>query len=115
MDMATERIVTQISHNRRLTLHFKFEQYDRYFTSGRFARTYGPWDAFHLAFVTYDSEMVKSIRSSVADLPSRLHQHYRLSTFEHATGDLLGLIWKSHVTLATQGSTLWLGKRKPSI
>jgi hypothetical protein len=29
MDMATERIVTQISHDRRLTLHFKFEQYDR--------------------------------------------------------------------------------------
>src|SRR3954465_7145983 len=40
MDMATERIVTQISHDRRLTLRYKIEQYDRYLTGGRFATTY---------------------------------------------------------------------------
>src|SRR3954464_5947749 len=33
MDMATERIVTQISHDRRMTLRFKFEQYDKYLRS----------------------------------------------------------------------------------
>jgi protein involved in plasmid replication-relaxation len=38
MDMATERIVTRISHDRRLTLRFKIEQYDRYLTGGRFAQ-----------------------------------------------------------------------------
>ena len=40
MDMATERIVTRITHDRRVTLRYKIEQYDRYLTGGRFAETY---------------------------------------------------------------------------
>ena len=55
MDMATERIVTKISHDRRLTLRFRMEQYDRYLTGGRFARTYaahGEFRYFTLLFVT---------------------------------------------------------------
>ena len=37
MDMGTERIVTRISRDPRITLHFKMQQYDRYLQSGRFA------------------------------------------------------------------------------
>jgi hypothetical protein len=55
MDMATERIVTRISHDRRLTLRFKIEQYDRYLTSGRFAQTYAAYGQFRhfTLFVTH--------------------------------------------------------------
>src|SRR3954449_2398827 len=55
MDMATERIVTQITHDKRITLRYKIEQYDRYLASGRFARTYSPYGEFRyftLLFVT---------------------------------------------------------------
>ena len=56
MDMATERIVTSITRDTRVTLHHKISQYDRYLTSGRFARTYAPWGEFKfftLLFVTF--------------------------------------------------------------
>jgi hypothetical protein len=98
MDMATERIVTKITHDRRVTLRFKIEQYDRYLTGGRFARTYAPLGAFRhftLLFVTYGDERVGNIRRALADLPRELHAYYRLSTFERAEADFLGPVWKS--------------------
>jgi hypothetical protein len=70
MDMATERIVTQISHDRRLTLHFKFEQYDRYLRSRRFAQTYteyGTFRNFTLLFVTFGQERIENIRKRCSD------------------------------------------------
>jgi hypothetical protein len=82
MDMATERIVTQITHDRRVTLRYKIEQYDRYLTGGRFAETYaaqGEFRHFTLVFVTYGEERVDNIRRAMADLPEELHAYYRLS------------------------------------
>src|SRR4051794_2542348 len=98
MDMATERIVTQISHNRRLTLHFKFEQYDRYLQSRRFAQTYAEWGSFRnfiLLFVTFGEERIGNIRRALADLPAQLHPFYRFATFAAAQADFLGSIWRS--------------------
>src|SRR3954449_1855692 len=85
MDMATERIVTQISHDRRMTLRFKFEQYDKYLRSRRFAQTYAEYDEFRnfiLLFVTLGQERVSNIRQALADLPAELHPFYRFATFE---------------------------------
>src|SRR3954454_9486559 len=98
MDMATERIVTQISHDRRMTLHFKFEQYDRYLQSRRFAQTYAEYREFRnflLLFVTFGQERIGNIRQALADLPSELHPFYRFATFEEAKADFLGAIWLS--------------------
>ncbi len=98
MDMATERIVTRISHDRRLTLRFKIEQYDRYLTGGRFAATYAPlgqFRSFTLLFVTFGQERIDNIRRAVADLPSELHPYYRFATFEEVQADFLGPVWKS--------------------
>lgn len=98
MDMATERIVTQISHDRRVTLRHKIEQYDRYLTGGRFAQTYASYGAFRhftLLFVTYGEVRVDNIRRATADLPQELHAYYRFTTFEPAQADFLGQVWKS--------------------
>jgi hypothetical protein len=104
MDMATERIVTQITNDRRITLRFKIEQYDRYLTGGRFAQTYAPFGEFRhftLLFVTYGDDRIDNIRRAVSDLPSELHAYYRFSTFEQAETNLLGPIWKSRSTSDT--------------
>jgi hypothetical protein len=98
MDMATERIITKITHDRRVTLRFKIEQYDRYLTGGRFAQTYSPFGEFRhftLLFVTYGEERVGNIRRALADLPRELHTYYRFTTFERAEADFLGPVWKS--------------------
>jgi hypothetical protein len=98
MDMATERIVTQISHDRRITLRYKIEQYDRYLTGGRFAQTYarhGEFRHFTLLFVTYGEARIDNIRRALGDLPAELHAYYRFATFEDAQADFLGPVWKS--------------------
>jgi hypothetical protein len=98
MDMATERIVTQISHDRRITLRYKLEQYDRYLTGGRFAQTYaslGEFRHFTLLFVTYGEERIDNIRRAMADLPAELHAFYRFNTFETAHADFFAAQWKS--------------------
>jgi hypothetical protein len=98
MDMGTERITAPKSIDKRATIRGKFEQYDRYLLSGRFARTYAPWGEFRsftLLFVTPGSERIENIRAAVADLPARLHAYYRLTTFQEAITNFLGFIWKS--------------------
>jgi Replication-relaxation len=98
MDMATEQIVTRISHDRRVTLRYKIEQYDRYLTGGRFARTYAPYGEFRhftLLFVTMGEERIENIRRALSDLPEKLHAYYRFPTFERAKEDFLGQVWKS--------------------
>src|SRR5947209_6258176 len=98
MDMGTERIVAKGSADRRATVHGKFEQYDRYLTSGRFARTYAACGDFRLAtilFVTLGEERIENIRQAASNLPPRFHQYYRLATFERAMNDFFGPIWKS--------------------
>jgi hypothetical protein len=105
MDMATERIVTQISHDRRITLRYKIEQYDRYLTGGRFARTYaahGEFGHFTLLFVTYGEERIDNIRRAMADLPHELHAYYRFTTFEAAQESFLDAVWKARDISDTQ-------------
>ena len=109
MDMATERIVTQISHDRRLTLRFKIEQYDRYLTGGRFAETYkqhGEFRHFTLLFVTDGEERIYNIRRALADLPAELAAFYRFTTFAQARGDFLGPVWQSRLLSDTTAYAL---------
>lgn len=102
MDMATERIITKISNDKRMTLRFKFEQYDRYLQSRRFAETYanyGTFINFTLLFVTLKQERVDNIREAVSDLPAELHVFYRLAVFDRVVEDFLGAVWQSRSTL----------------
>jgi hypothetical protein len=98
MDMATERIVTSITRDVRVTLHHKISQYDRYLTSGRFARTYAAWGEFKfftLLFVTFGDKRVDNVRREMSDLPPELAPYFRFSTFERANADFLGAVWKT--------------------
>jgi DNA-binding PadR family transcriptional regulator len=98
MDMATERIVSHITRDSRITLHYKIEQYDRYLQSLQYRQTYaayGDFRSFTLLFVTLGSERVENVRREMHDLPAELAHYFRFSTFELAMGDFFGPIWKS--------------------
>ncbi len=98
MDMATERIVSQITRDRRITIHHKITQYDRYLTSGRFAHRYrehGEFRFFTLLFATIGDQRVDNIRREMHDLPQELSPYYRFTTYERATGDFFGPIWQA--------------------
>jgi hypothetical protein len=98
MDMGTERIVSLIYRDSKITLRHKFLQYDRYLQSKRYAQTYasyGEFVSFVLLFVTTSEERIDNIRREMRELPSELANYYRLATFDAAMGDLLGQIWKS--------------------
>ncbi|HVI80234.1 MAG TPA: replication-relaxation family protein [Candidatus Acidoferrum sp.] len=100
MDMGTERIVSLILRDSRITVHHKFLQYDRYLQSKRYAQTYaqhGEFVSFVLLFVTTSEERIENIRRELEDLPAELANYYRLATFDAAMGDLLGQIWKSRL------------------
>jgi hypothetical protein len=104
MDMATERIVSIISNDRRLTLKFKFQQYDRYLQSRRFANTYaayGEFRNFTPLFVTVKPERIGTLRTALADLPAEYAAFYRLGIFDKVLADFLGQVWQSR--LATDG------------
>src|SRR5919205_4366159 len=98
MDMGTERIVSRISRDPRITLHFKMQQYDRYLQSGRFAQTYRAWGEFRFAtvlFVTNSETRVDNIRRQMLDLPAALHSYYRFNTYERASADFFNDQWKA--------------------
>lgn len=98
MDMATERIVSYITRDSRITLHYKISQYDRYLKSLRYKQTYayyGDFNFFTLLFVTLSNERIENIRRELSDLPAELSQYYRLTTYKQAMGDFLGQIWVS--------------------
>jgi hypothetical protein len=98
MDMGTERITAPKSLDPRATIRGKFEQYDRYLTSGRFVkdyREYGDLGFFVVLFVTTIPERIDNIRAAVSDLPQNLHAYYHLTTLGEAERDFLGPIWKS--------------------
>jgi len=100
MDMATERIVTKISSDTRLTLRFKFEQYDRYLRSRKYVETYatcGTFTNFTVLFVTLKQERVDNLRVALADLPSEFAAFYRLGVFEAVIKDFLGEVWQSRL------------------
>src|SRR3954452_12069712 len=114
MDMATERIVTQITQDKRLTLRHKLEQYDRYLTGGRFAQTYasyGEFRSFILLFVTLRWERIEDIRAPMRGLPAELAGYYRFTTYAEAMANFFGPIWKSRSPSDTQTYAL---VREPS-
>jgi hypothetical protein len=98
LDMGTERIVSQITRDSRITVRHKFSQYDRYLQSKRYAQTYaayGDFGLFILLFVTMSAERLENIRREMSDAPTELAAYYRFSTFDDAMGDFLGPVWKS--------------------
>jgi hypothetical protein len=98
MDMATERIVSRITRDNRITLHYKISQYDRYLKSLRYTQTYaayGEFRSFILLFVTLTEQRVENIRRELQNLPADLAGYYRFTTYERAMGDFLSKIWKS--------------------
>jgi Replication-relaxation len=100
MDMATERIVSYVLRDSRVTLHYKLSQYDRYLTSMRFRDTYaayGEFRGFNVLFVTLGRERVENVRAEMQDLSSTFAGYYRFTTFDEAMGDFLGAIWKSRL------------------
>jgi len=104
MDMATERIVSYITRDNRITLHHKISQYDRYLKGGRYRQTYsnyGEFRYFTLLFVTLTEQRVENIRQEMYDLPAELSTYYRFTTYEKAIGDFLGMIWKARAVSNT--------------
>ena len=100
MDMATERIKSLQLRNHKVTLHHKFSQYDRYLKSLRYTQkyqTYGEFRSFTMLFVTLQEARIENIRRELLDLPKPLAAYYRLSTFDAAMGDFLGVIWQSRL------------------
>jgi hypothetical protein len=109
MDMGTERIATNKSPDTRATILGKFQQYDRYLTSGRFARTYSSYGDFASAtilFVTTSPDRVENMRKAAGRLPGQLHGYYRLSENSAALADFLGPVWKSREPADTQNYAL---------
>ena len=103
--MATERIVSRITRDNRITLHYKMSQYDRYLQSMRYAQTYAPYGDFGfftLLFVTLGEQRVEDIRQEMHDLPEELAPYYRFTIYERAMGDFLGPIWKSRSPSVTK-------------
>jgi hypothetical protein len=100
MDLGTEQIASPVRQQSRITIRHKFMQYDKYLTTGRFARTYslyGEFRYFTLLFVTTGDTRIDNIRHALADLPKELHDYYRFTTFEAAMGDFFGSIWQSRL------------------
>ena len=100
MDMATERIISMITRDSRITLHYKIKQYDRYLLGQRYRQTYsafGDFRYFTMLFITLNQARVENIRREVRDLPADLAPYYRFTTYEQAMGDFLGRIWKSRL------------------
>jgi hypothetical protein len=104
MDMATERIVSTGLRETRLSLHYKFAQYDRYLNSMRYAqkyKNYGDFGYFTMLFVTFGEERVQNIRVEMQDLSSELADYYRLTTFDKAMNDFLAGNWHSRALTDT--------------
>jgi hypothetical protein len=100
MDMATERIVSYITRDNRLTLYHKIAQYDRYLQSLRYSQTYaayGDFRFFTLLFVTLSAQRIENIRRELNDLPSDLAAYYRFTTFAAAMQDFFSAIWKTRI------------------
>lgn len=95
MDMATERIVSYVLRDSRITLHYKLSQYDRYLKSMRYRETYAEYGYFRfftLLFVTLGEQRVENVRREMQDLSGNLSDYYRFTTFEQAIGDFLGAV-----------------------
>jgi hypothetical protein len=101
MDMGTERIVSQITRDKRIYLFYKLIQYDRYLQGMRYRSTYagyGDFRFFTLLFVTIWQERVENIRREMTRLPPEFSDYYRLTTYSQA----IGPIWKSRLLTDTR-------------
>ena len=104
MDMGTERIATKSSKNTQATVLAKLAQYDRYLTSGKFAKTYatyGEFRSFILLFVSVGEERIAHIRQAASVLSARLHGYYRFTTFEEANANFLRGVWRNRSSTDT--------------
>jgi Replication-relaxation len=100
MDMGTERIVSQITRDKRISLFHKLTQYDRYLQGMRYRRTYagyGDFRFFTLLFITIGEQRIENIRREMARLPPEFSDYYRLTTYSQAMGDFFSPIWKSRL------------------
>jgi len=100
MDMATERIVSHITRDSRITLYYKIAQYDRYLQSLRYSQTYaayGDFRFFTLCFVTLGEQRIEHIRRELGNLPQELAAYYRFTTFDAAMQDFFSAIWKTRI------------------
>jgi hypothetical protein len=100
MDMSTQRIVSSITRDNRLTIYHKISQYDRYLKGLRYRQTYasyGEFRSFIMLFVTLNEQRIENIRRELGNLPQELAAYYRFTTFDAAMGDFLGAIWKSRL------------------
>jgi hypothetical protein len=105
MDMGTERVVSQITRDKRISLFHKLTQYDRYLQGMRYRHTYaafGDFRFFTLLFVTIGEQRIENIRREMERLPRELSDYYRLTTYERAMGDFFGPIWKSRLHTDTR-------------
>ena len=105
MDMGTERVVSQITRDNRVSLFYKLSQYDRYLQGMRYRQTYaafGDFRFFTLLFITIGAERIENIRREMLRLPSELSEYYRLTTYERAMGDFFSPIWKSRLLSDTR-------------
>jgi Replication-relaxation len=100
MDMGTERIVSQITRDKRISLFHKLTQYDRYLQGMRYRRTYagyGDFRFFTLLFITIGEQRIENIRREMQRLPPDFSDYYRLTTYSQAMGDFFSPIWKSRL------------------
>ena len=100
MDMGTERIVSQITRDKQISLFYKLSQYDRYLQGMRYRHTYadfGDFRFFTLLFITLGEERIENIRREMQRLPPEFSDYYRLTTYPRAMGDFLEPIWKSRL------------------
>jgi hypothetical protein len=105
MDMGTERVVSQVTRDKRISLFHKLTQYDRYLQGMRYRHTYaafGDFRFFTLLFVTIGEQRIENIRREMERLPRELSDYYRLTTYERAMGDFFGPIWKSRLHTDTR-------------
>jgi len=96
MDMGTERMTIRASRDKRATIREKFEQYDWYLQSSRFAAKHasiGNSGFFTLLFVALIWDRIENIRTGVSNVKRGLHPY--LTTLDVAVNDFVGSIWKS--------------------
>jgi hypothetical protein len=95
MDMGTERVVSQITRDNRISLFYKLSQYDRYLQAL-------PANLRQLWGFSFLHTPLENIRREMRRLPPALSEYYRLTTYERAMGDFFSPIWKSRLATDTR-------------
>ena len=110
-DRGTERITT--AQEAAYSIVEKFEKYERYLRTGRFAHKYCPFGAFSFAtvlFVTTSPSRIESIRAASARLDARLHGYFLLSSMSEAMSDFFGNHWQSRDPRSSTTKALLKGR-----